>query len=59
MKKGRNLSDIHPADKFVCSECGIVLEEWVRVEYDPDNDDTTNYEYVFKFCPNCGINVEE
>ena len=43
-------------DQFICSECGIHLQDWVRI-YEEDYQDRIVHEYVFKFCPNCGADV--
>ena len=46
--------DYDDCDQFICSNCGIELQGWVRVERDEDDGDETHHEYVFKYCPNCG-----
>ena len=46
-------------DQFVCSECGIELQEWHRVERDEDDGDVTYHEYILRFCPNCGAKIIE
>lgn len=51
--------DYDDCDQFVCSNCGIELQTWVRVERDEDDGDITYHEYVFKFCPNCGADMRE
>ena len=52
-----NLSEVADCDKFICSNCGINLAEWVRVVVDEEENDTMYYEYTFKFCPECGNKV--
>lgn len=47
-------NDYADCDQFVCSECGIELQDWHRVERDIDDGDITYHEYTFKYCPNCG-----
>lgn len=49
----RHVGDINEADQFICSECGIHLEDWVKKVEDEDGDIHCQ-EYAFKFCPNCG-----
>lgn len=49
--------DYSEYDQFVCLECGIELQEWLRIERDEDGEETA-YEYAFRFCPNCGNKVE-
>lgn len=52
-------NDYAGCDQFVCSECGIELQDWVRVERDENDGDVTYHEYEFRFCPNCGRKVIE
>ena len=54
-----NNEDYADCDQFVCSRCGIELQDWHRVERDEDDGDITYHEYTFKYCPNCGRKVEE
>lgn len=54
VKEGKNITENNTVDEFVCSECGIIIEDWSRVEIDEDDGERTNHEYVFRFCPNCG-----
>lgn len=51
--------DYAECDQFVCSNCGIELQDWHRVERDEDDGDVTYHEYEFKFCPNCGAKIDE
>lgn len=41
-------------DQFICSNCEIHLQDWVRIE-----DDGDLHEFVIRFCPNCGAEVIE
>lgn len=60
MDKGRNLNDIYTAcDQFICSQCGIELRNWDAIERDNEINDIIHYEFVFKFCPNCGADMRE
>ena len=52
-----NNSEYNEVDGFVCSECGLHLEDWNRYVYDEDSDDTYMQEYEFKYCPECGTKV--
>lgn len=54
----KNLSKVAGCDCFICSKCGIHLEEWSRYVYDEDREETYCYEYTFNFCPNCGHKIE-
>ena len=57
-KVGHNENnDYADCDQFVCSECGIELQDWHRVERDIDDEDITYHEYTFKYCPNCGAEM--
>ena len=49
--------DYDSCDQFVCSNCGIELQDWHRVERDEDGD-ITYHEYEFNYCPNCGAKME-
>lgn len=56
-KEGENITENNPVDEFVCSKCGIIIENWLRVEIDEDDEERTYHEYIFRFCPNCGVKV--
>lgn len=51
----RNISAV--SYRFICEKCGIRLEDCVKTVYDEDAEDTTFYEYEFKFCPECGRKI--
>lgn len=56
VKNGHNANlTYHEADEFRCSECGIHLEDW---EMCIDEDEDVWGEFVFKYCPNCGVKME-
>ena len=59
LKHGANVSDMHPTDEFICSECGIVIRDLCRYEYDEDTEDESCFEFVVKYCPNCGALIKE
>ena len=48
--------DYDSCDQFVCSNCGIELQDWLKVERDEDGD-ITFHGYEFKYCPNCGARI--
>ena len=57
-KEGHNCNeDYADCDQFVCSECGIELQDWHRVERDEDDGDISYHDHVFRFCPNCGAKM--
>ena len=58
-KHGANVFDMHPTDEFICSECGIVIRDLCRYEYDEDTEDESCFEFVVKYCPNCGALIKE
>lgn len=59
LPKGHNENnDYADCDQFVCSECGIELQDWHRVERDEDDGDISYHDHVFRFCPNCGARIE-
>ena len=59
LPKGHNENnDYAECDQFVCSECGIELQDWHRVERDIDDGDISYHEYTFRYCPNCGAIIE-
>lgn len=45
--------------QFVCSNCGIELQDWLRVEHDEDDGYTKYHEYEFNYCPNCGAKIDK
>ena len=58
-KTGHNCNeDYADCDQFVCSECGIELQDWHRVERDEDDGDISYHDHVFRFCPNCGAKMK-
>jgi hypothetical protein len=58
-KTCENLSEYNLCDRFECSNCGIVLEEYQEIKVDEDDDtgDECTYEYTPKYCPNCGRKI--
>lgn len=56
---GRNITESHPSDEFICSVCGFVCRDITRSVYDSDTDDWTDYEYTPKYCPDCGAKMIE
>lgn len=50
--------DYDDCDQFVCSNCGIELQDWHQVERDEDDGNVSYHEYEFHFCPNCGAKIE-
>lgn len=58
VEQGRNLTENHPVDEFICSECCFICEGWAEVIYDPEGDYLYHRECEFDFCPKCGSKIE-
>lgn len=59
VRHGKNIGeDYADYDQFICSECGIELQGWYRVERYEDNGDVTYHEHTFNYCPNCGAMMD-
>lgn len=59
-KKCHNINtNYDDCGQFVCSNCGIELQDWHRVERDEDDGDITYHQYEFNYCPNCGAKMDE
>lgn len=57
-KTGKNVgTDYDEVDQFVCSECGIELQDWHSVERCEDGE-VIFHEYTFRYCPHCGTKIE-
>lgn len=54
----RNISGRNPIDKFVCEKCGFMVDGWTAFNYEDETDDRFDYEFAFKYCPDCGRKVE-
>lgn len=55
VRHGKNVTPFHPADEFICSECGVAFKE--MSEYIIEDD--VYREFYFKFCPNCGAKMDK
>ena len=59
VRHGKNIgTDYDEVDQFVCSECGIELQDWRRVERDDYDGEETFHEYRLRYCPNCGARMD-
>lgn len=56
--EGENITENHPVDEFICSECGFITRDCCRYEIDEDDGDEICYEFAFKFCPRCGAKMK-
>lgn len=53
VKHGKNLNDeFYETDQFICSECGLHLQDWERIIVDGEIE-----EFEFNFCPKCGADM--
>ena len=52
-------TEYNEVDQFVCSGCGIELQDWRRVERDDYDGEETYHEYRLRYCPNCGGRIVE
>lgn len=60
IRHGRNIAtEYDDVDEFVCSECGLHLENWVSVEVDEDTGEKTYHEFRLRRCPYCGARMDE
>ena len=60
VKHGKNVgTDYDETDQFICSECGIELQGWYRVERDDYDGEETHHEYRLRYCPHCGARMDE
>lgn len=58
-EKGRNVTDNHPVDEFICSECGFTTREFSETVIDEDAEDEYCREFYIKYCPQCGAQIVE
>lgn len=61
VRHGENITKNHPVDEFICSECGLIMRDCCRYEIDEDTDppDENCYEFKFRYCPRCGIKIDD
>lgn len=56
-KTCENLSEYNLYDRFECSNCGIVLGDYQEIVTDEDDGYEYSYEYIPKYCLNCGRKI--
>lgn len=49
-----DISELNEVDGFKCSNCGLEITDYCRIEYDEDDLAATYHEYIPRYCPNCG-----
>lgn len=52
-------ADANPVDGYRCPQCGVAIVSYRRWERDDDNYAVDLFEYVPKFCMECGERLEE
>ena len=50
-------ADYEDVDQFVCSKCGIELQDWHSVER-CDDGEIIFHDYTFRYCPHCGAKIK-
>ncbi len=55
VRHGENITSMHPTDEFICSECGVVLQD--VSEYIVEGD--VYREFYFDYCPKCGAKMDK
>ena len=59
VRHGKNITQKHPVDEFICSECGFITRECCRYKIDEDADgDESMLEFEFRYCPCCGAKMD-
>lgn len=58
-KTCKNITKQPPVDEFICSECGLILQDYCEKRIDGEDGDECFFEVEFKYCPNCGAKVVE
>lgn len=59
VKCGKNTTKCHPVDEFICSECGLWLQDLSEYQMDEDDGDVTCHEFEVKHCPRCGVKIDD
>lgn len=53
----RNETENDEVDEFVCSACGLILQEFQEVRVDEDDGEETRHQFIIRYCPQCGAKV--
>jgi hypothetical protein len=59
LKHGRNITKMHPADEFICSECDFMCEDLTEKVYNENGDYFYHQAYECNYCPNCGAKMDK
>ena len=49
----------HEVDEFICSNCGLHLEDWNRFVTDEYGGERYYKEFKLRYCPKCGAIVKD
>lgn len=50
VRHGRNVTNMHPVDEFICSECGLILRDLTETRIDEENEDECYFEFECRDC---------
>ena len=57
---GYNATNMNPVDEFICSVCGFGCVDYTEIVIDNDNDDDiSDRECEFNYCPHCGAKMDK
>lgn len=56
-KTCKNITKCHPVDEFICSECGLILQDYHEIGIDREDGDEYFFEFEIRYCPCCGAKV--
>lgn len=51
--------EMYNGEYFICSECGIVLDDISCVLYDEDFEELRTFDFDCNYCPNCGAKMDK
>jgi len=59
VKHGRNITEVHPVDEFICSECGFICCDFSEMRIDEETGDVSYREFEMGYCPRCGAKMDK
>lgn len=57
--KVNKASEMYNGEYFICSECGIILDDILCVLYDEDFEELCTFDFECKYCPSCGAKMDK